>query len=319
MHKLLTGMVLGFLFAVALFLSDMPARQTVKNRLVALDSTFLNGRLRRVYFGQPLPRLSAPLAPREKSAYAWIEGHKFLAIAHRLGPTLHGGQNTLLTLRQGMKMGFKVFEVDLALTRDGHLICYPEGSDADEDIDQLIYASYVDAMREKGMDVCHFADLVTVARQNPDVKFVLDIKNGLHQFENIYRIVRAKIGEPRLGLSFIPQLYRFEQAKDFRDAPFFGGEIFTAYWSVLTTQQILERARLLKIQVVTLPLKRFNELQGDLPRDLYILTHPVNDPFEAMRIRAHGARGIYTSYLTPIMVPELFHADNVDVKNFPRL
>jgi hypothetical protein len=50
----------------------------------------------------------------------------------------------------------------------------------------------------------------------------------------------------------------------------------------------------------------FLDRQGELSADLFVLTHPVNDPFEAARIRARGARGMYAGYLTPSTVLELF-------------
>jgi hypothetical protein len=68
----------------------------------------------------------------------------------------------------------------------------------------------------------------------------------------------------------------------------------------------LQAARHFDIRVVTVPLKRFHDWRGELPDDLFVLIHPVNDPFEAARIRERGARGIYTGYLTHSTVPELF-------------
>ena len=283
----------------------MAVRQSVKDRLVALDTVFLEGFIRRTYYGQHLPNLSTLKRLREGGAYSWIEPHEFLAIGHRLGPRLHGGANTLRTMREGLRMGFRVFEVDLVLTVDGHLLCLPEGSG--KNFDQITYSSYLAIVAKTRTDPCRFTDLVALARRRSDVQFILDVKN---RFEMAYRIAQKEIADPLLGRSFIPQVYDFEQVEMFRQSPFFAGEIFAAYRSVLTTQQILEMARHSGIQAVSVPLKRFNELQGHVPRDLYIMPHPVNDPFLALRLRALGARGIYTSYLTPRTVPELFHTRN---------
>ena len=306
MRRLLVGAVSGLLVATALFVSDAPVRRAVKDRLIAIDNTFLNAGLRRVYYRQRMPRLDAPAPPSAEHAYSWIEEERFLAIAHRLGPVLQGGPNTLVTFQAGLRMGFTVFEVDLVLSRDEHLICYPDGSDEDEAIDELVYSTYVTTMRERGVDTCHFSDLVKLARENPHVRFILDVKNGPDEFERVYRTIRREIEDPEVGLSFIPQIYDFEQLEGFRAAPFFAGEIFTAYRSVLTTTQIVQAARHFDIRAVTVPVKRFNEWRGALPGDLFVLTHPVNDPFEAARIRERGGRGIYTGYLTPSTVPELF-------------
>lgn len=204
-------------------------------------------------------------------------------------------------------MGFTVFEVDLVLSRDEHLICYPAGGPyGDESVDELIYSTYVTTMRKRGLETCDFAELVTLARDNPNIHFILDVKNGPDEFERVYRTIRSEVADPALGLSFIPQIYDFEQVEGFHASPFFAGEIFTAYRSVLTTQQIFQAARHFGIRVVTVPLKRFRDWRGEFPDDLFVLTHPVNDPFEAARIRERGARGIYTGYITHSTVPELF-------------
>jgi hypothetical protein len=108
------------------------------------------------------------------------------------------------------------------------------------------------------------------------------------------------------GQSFIPQIYFFEQLEALRREPFFAGEIFTSYRSALTNDQILLGARRLGVRVVTLTLARFAELRGHVPEDVYIFTHPVDDPFLAADIRQAGAHGIYTSYVSPKTVPEVF-------------
>ena len=58
--------------------------------------------------------------------------------------------------------------------------------------------------------------------------------------------------------------------------------------------------------MVTLTLERFRDLRGEVPEELIVLVHTVNDPSLADELRRQGARGIYTSYLTPQTVPELF-------------
>jgi hypothetical protein len=54
--------------------------------------------------------------------------------------------------------------------------------------------------------------LVTLARENLNIRFILDVKNGPDEFERVYRAIRAQVGDPVLGLSFIPQIYDFEES-----------------------------------------------------------------------------------------------------------
>jgi hypothetical protein len=67
----------------------------------------------------------------------------------------------------------------------------------------------------------------------------------------------------------------------------------------------LDYARRLGIRTVTLTLGRFEEIENRIPRDLFIMIHPVNDPLLAAKIKQLGGRGIYTSYITPQTFPNL--------------
>jgi len=199
-------------------------------------------------------------------------------------------------------MGFRVFEVDLALTSDGHIVCY-HGNDNEAELSTLTYDGYLDTVRTRGLQPCQLVDLLEVARRHPGVHFILDVKN---RFEETYKILRKEIRDASLARAFIPQVYSFEEVAPFRRDPFFAGEIFTSYRSSLTTEQMFRRADRLGIRVVTLTLHRFMELRGQLPSNLHVFTHPVDDPLLAALVRKAGARGIYTSYLTPKTLPELF-------------
>jgi hypothetical protein len=236
-----------------------------------------------------------------EGAYDWLGNTEFIPIAHALGPSLSSGINTRETLTKGIMMGFRIFEVDLAVTRDGQLVCYH--GDSDKELDELTYAGYEGRLSKRGFKPLKFSELVSIGRTHTDLYFVLDVKN---RHDQAYTIARREIGDMNLGRAFIPQIYFFEQLENFRRMPFFAGEIFTSYRSGLTTRQIIDTARRVGIRVVTLTMDRFRELNGTLPEGMAIFVHPVDDAFVAAEIRRLGGRGIYTSYLAPSTVTDLF-------------
>jgi glycerophosphoryl diester phosphodiesterase len=292
--------LMGFITASVVFLWDNTVGAAAKNRIVGLDAYFLDGFFRRTYHGQSKPRLPDSIPPPGNGQYSWLPEEGLLAIAHGLGPKLFAGANTMATMRRSLEMGFTFFEVDLVLTTDGHLVCYH--GDTGEDLDQLSYSQYLDRLRRGKSAPCHFSDLVQVVRHAPHLRVVMDVKN---RFSEVYQMARQEIKDRTLGKSFIPQIYFFEQVEMLRRDQFFAGEIFTSYRSALTTGQILDYARRLGIRTVTLTLGRFEEIENRIPRDLFIMIHPVNDPLLAAKIKQLGGRGIYTSYITPQTFPNL--------------
>jgi glycerophosphoryl diester phosphodiesterase len=223
-----------------------------------------------------------------------------VAIAHALGPQLFAGPNSLLTFKAGIDKGFRLFEVDLAVTTDNQLICYHESRDGE--LDHLSFGQYLNLMAKQGREPCEFKDLVAVAKENTNVRFILDVRN---KFDQAYELARAEIVDPALGKSFVPQVYFYDQLTKFREQPFFSGEIYTSYRSHLTTETLFDAARRFRVPVVTLTWERVQALRK-LPPDLIVLTHSIDNAFEGAQARRLGIRGIYTSYLSPVSAPELF-------------
>lgn len=238
--------------------------------------------------------------PPRAGAYEWADGHEFLAIAHALGPSLHTGPNTLATFEQGRAMGFTFFEVDLVMTADDVLACHH--GRAGENLDALTWAD----IRARSPEACRFEALVAMAAERPEVRFVLDVKNRFHDaYDAMERLTRAS----GVTGSFIPQLYHFAQLRRFRETPGFEGVIFTAYRSALPLATVFGHARRAGVAVVTVPVERLAAWDGELPDEPLILTHPVNDPFQAWQQRRRGADGIYTSYLTRWTAPDVWGPD----------
>ena len=127
--------------ASALCLRDAECRGVHQTLLIRVDRTLFNGTLRRLHLGQRLPRLPERPFAHGADAYSYVDSVAFLGIGHGLGPQLWAGGNTLPTFRRGLEIGFRVFEVDLALTTDDHLVCY-HGSDQHE-LSRLSYAGYL--------------------------------------------------------------------------------------------------------------------------------------------------------------------------------
>lgn len=298
---LVSVLIIIQLVVILVLLMQLECRSSLKPSLIQADAAIFNGFLRRLYHQQSLPRQQPLNWPTDALDYSWLENQPFLTIAHGLGPYLLSGRNTLRTLDKGRARGFKVFEVDISLTADNVLICDHGGKE--EDINTSTYSDYLALCRSKRQVPCRFDDLVNYARKNSDVHFVLDVKN---RYNDVYEMIRKVVQDQNLGKSFIPQVYDFDQLQLIRKDSLFAGEIFTSYRSALTNSQIFNYAKIHGIKVIALTLGRFEELKGEFPGDVFLLTHPVNDPFLAADLKTSGIRGIYTSYINPQSVPELF-------------
>jgi len=284
--------------AIAAFLFDGFSFHDALHRIAkAIDTRIFGGGLATaLYRGQIPASVPDPIVSPDE----WIGGEPFIAIAHGLGPQLWRGANTRETMEEGLRRGFRVFEVDLALTSDGELVCY-HGQD-EASLNNLSSHTYREAMRSIGLSPMSFGELLTLVRQHPSVFVILDVKN---RFDEVYDELQKEIGSPGLGRRFIPQIYNFNQLLRFRTHPFFGPEIFTSYRTPLSADQIIATAERLQIGVVTLDRGHLQALKS-IPNHPLILTHPVDNPFDAAQLRARGVRGIYTSYVTPKTLPEVF-------------
>src|SRR5437016_4547128 len=150
--------------------SDPAVRHATKDRLIDLDAKWFSGLGRRLYKGEHLPRIPADMPVRSSTAYDWIGSDTFLPIAHGLGPILHAGQNTVETFLAGLGLGFRLFEVDLTLTVDDHLVCF-HGSVSEDELNRMTYSDYAAFVHDHGMTRCQFSDLVTLARQHREIRF----------------------------------------------------------------------------------------------------------------------------------------------------
>lgn len=285
-------------YLAALFATGTPVVAHVRGELKRLDDR-LGGHVAAVLYGERIPR-AMPAA--SAGAYKWLDqAGPFLAIAHGLGPQLYGGQNGALTLERAAQQGFRFFEVDVVLTSDGHLVCV-HGGENERVLDAMTSQSYVRGATDAGLAPLEFGDLVSWATDHPGTYFVLDVKN---RFYDSYRLIIDQLRKREVRQHFIPQAYSFEELAFLRRDQVLAGEIFTAYRSHLSTKAMFEWADRYHLPVITIPMERLQK-HPPFPRDIAILVHPVDDPFEAALLRKEGVRGIYTSYVSPVATPEIY-------------
>lgn len=276
--------------------------QSIKHRVYAEDETVLGDILssvRRYITYDPDRNVSMPIS-KYINSYEWLPSSKLFAIAHRLGPVMNSGDNTLDTFNKGIAAGFNIFEVDISLTTDGELVCY-HGTDT-TDLKFLSLNKFMQMADDNNQTALQFNDLIKLSAKYPNIYFLLDVKN---QFTESYEIMDNLLAGNNRKNHFIPQVYHFNKMKWFIEHPGWGGVIFSSYISRLTTADIFYYSRLFNISAVTLTLERVAGIKK-LPTDLVILTHSVNDPTFAKELSNKGVRGIYTHYLSEQTIPDLY-------------
>lgn len=253
----------------------------------------------------PITAPHLPFLPQAAAdAYDWVPHARFFPIAHALGSGQPNEINTIAALRRSYAAGFRLFEVDISVTRDDRVICRHDS--LDRDTNSFTFSDFVAENRRLGKkEDCVFADLVKAVRAYPDIHFILDVKN---RFEDAYLLMRQELGTSGLGRRFIPQLYDFSELPIFRRDVFFAGPIFTSYRSWYTTQEIMTYAKQYGLPVVTLSNQRLSRLRpaDSILHGRIVLGHPMDDFAGAQLWRGWGLRGIYTFVLSPASTPSLY-------------
>jgi glycerophosphoryl diester phosphodiesterase len=209
--------------------------------------------------------------------------------------------NSYETLEYNYKKGFRFFEADIRLTKDGELVLIHDWNTTVQKIFNVSPGSY--SLAEfKLFNMTHsmhqmtMEDLNSWTKNHSDAYIITDVKNDNL---NLKILEEIKNKYPELAKRIIPQIYYFEEFKALKKIGY-NTVIFTDYMSNYSNEEILNFAQNNDIAAITMPIKR--ALNSTLPeklKDSGIVTyaHTVNDTKIMNELNQKGVYGIYTDIL----------------------
>jgi len=230
-------------------------------------------------------------------APVWTECHA--PVAHALG-AIDGTTytNSLEAFAANYARGFRVFEVDLARTRDGSIVALHEWRNIWPTVPSL--AEFKARKIAGRYTPATLIDVLTILQSHPDVYLVVDFKGEIPDLlPDVVAAARAM--DPELPMRVIPQVSTEAEAEAAGELYRFPSEILTLYRTRASDAEVVALAARTGIQVVTMSTSRFNEA---LVRRLdslgvRVYVHTVNDRDSETDLRAKGVWGIYTDTLGP--------------------
>jgi len=170
----------------------------------------------------------------------------YFFIAHGLGTVEGvGASNTREALENSYANGFKIFEVDLSLTKDGKIVVFHEGREEaighkGEVIGEIKEKEF---LKQKFLDkytLLSFDDFLQYVQDHKDMYVVTDVKGN--QLETFKKIIENPIikENPEIMKRIIPQIYEVEELSSLLTLYPFSDIIFTLYRTKLGNLEILD-------------------------------------------------------------------------------
>lgn len=249
---------------------------------------------------------------KERFTYDWMKDNKY--IAHAMGGIdKKVYTNSLDAFEYNYKLGYRVFEIDVALTSDGQPV--------------LLHSWDEPRLKELGLptswnknrpnfnefmntDVCgvyrptSFREVCELSKKYKDVKFVIDVKGDQRACKDIYvKCVKiAKQVDGKVLDKFIPQIYDENMLNDVMSVYDFKSMIYTLYkQEKLNAQKVIDFSYENGIKVVVvdkgkLDSKFIKELKQ---RGIYVYVNTYNDTKKVKELFGMGAKGIYSDFINP--------------------
>jgi glycerophosphoryl diester phosphodiesterase len=257
------------------------------------------------------------LAPSGAPPGQTLDWTDHLLIAHALGG-IDGVDrtNSREAFEANYARGFRVFETDLMLTTDDHLVARhdwekklflefgQDGYTGDlKDWNPLPLEQFKQLPilnRYEGME---WKDLLELMVRHPDIYFVLDTKfTDEPTVKRQFRLLKdeAERIDPVLLERIIPQLYNQRMLGWIDSVHPFSSYIYTLYQSKDTNGQVIDFVRdNPRIKAVAMPPTRANQTFNDSLKKIGVKTyvHTINDYRTYLKLRQAGVSGVYTDFL----------------------
>ena len=232
--------------------------------------------------------------PHYQFRYDWMGGEHL--IAHAMGG-LEGRAytNSLEAFHHSYDLGYRIFEVDMALTPEGALVLTHNGA-----------GPYDEFMRGTGeytrLDI---RDLIALMREYPEIVVITDTKYAqreeyLLQFTRI--LEAAGQADASILQRIVPQVYSVEMLHDLMALYPFSSVIYTLYYTAIwNIDSVLDVCRETGLGFITFPCdeKDLDVIAPWKEAGIHVATHTVNDPRMARRLLDMGLDMIYTDDLNP--------------------
>jgi len=217
--------------------------------------------------------------------------------------------NSIEALRCNYRRGFRWFEVDLATTADGELVCFRKGDERRAGLPQRVGAlpaAQVEAARYAGrFPIASVSALLAESeRLGPDVVLILDAAAWTPKMEEA--ITRTLGGRPTSSTRVVLQVSAEEDLPRIEKlSKQVGGNVL---WNLRDADipdiKVDEVARQHTLLGVAMPLQRFNPWLADRLHAAKnsVLVQTVNDHKDIVSLMRAGSDGFFTDHYLPLNV-----------------
>jgi glycerophosphoryl diester phosphodiesterase len=216
-------------------------------------------------------------------------------VAHALG-AIRGQTytNSLEAFENAYEVGFRVMEVDLQFTSDGHLVAAHDWQTFHGRAPTL--SDWLEHMESLDLTGLTAGDLVELLVRHPDMYLILDPKKDVKEALRVLVELTPSANRSQL----IPQSYQVNPRGVLKVYPF-RSLLITIYRTWATSAQILFSVRRNSIGVVTIPDNRadpeFVRRLREAGARVYV--HTINDHERWEQLESMGVHGIYTDSILP--------------------
>ena len=246
--------------------------------------------------------------PLDENMAEWLEEDTLLA--HAMGGIdASEYTNSLEAFEQSYANGFRVYEVDLAVTKEGEIICSHEYLDANGEV--VEYSSFMNEKIEGKYTPLDLSMLVDLMETYPDIYVMTDIKwdNSMGSSNEDVSILMASLVEEAgkreckdILDRMIIQIYNPKSYEIMKSFYPFKHYVYTLYhYASPIYEEILGFCLEHNLPVVAMEESRitkdiveyFNQWNID------VLVYTVNEEEKVKELREFGVTGIYTDWLVP--------------------
>lgn len=258
--------------------------------------------------------------------HKWIKKAKLIAHGFgRVGKTT--STNSLEAFEYNYAQGYRVFEADLILTSDNHLVArhdwhshlghyFKQKIPKSKRNKPLTHKEFMALPIDKKYTPLDFEGIAKLLKKHKDAYLITDTKERdkakiKKQFSIIVKT--AKKVDPEILNRIIPQIYNEEMLRHIRKVYDFKSVIYTLYQSKATDDQVIDFASKNGIKAITMYTKRYSPafVRKLKEKGIYSFVHPVNTVHEMRLYEETGVMGFYSDIVLPKQLKKrgffLFH------------